>query len=655
MVLLKGTGVSGGIAAGRLRFFTRPDKDVPRYTAEDGDKEWGRFDSARREAVRQIHELAEETRRTADGPSGEDAAQILAAHEIMAMDPEYEEKVGERIRKEHMNAEAAVMDAAGEAASGIAASDDDYMRARASDVEDVARRIVAAMEPAGWPEAEHSGGLAARPDSSESAAGQTAFANQETSSDPDSPVILAADDLAPSETLRLNRTKILGFITAGGSVSGHTAILARTMGIPAIIGTGSQLKPEYEGQEILMDGDTGEIAVAPDGETRARFRAKEEKQRQEAEKLAALKGEKAETKDGRSVRLCCNISFPSDISAVLDSGADGIGLFRSECLFLGREEAPSEEEQFEAYRQVLSAMEGRHVVIRTLDAGSDKQADYLGLAAEVNPALGNRGIRFSLSRPELFAVQLRALARASAYGSLGIMFPMVTSVWEVAEAKRLWRQVQEELDSEGIPFDGQVPVGIMIETPAAALISEQLAEEADFFSIGTNDLIQYTLAWDRQSAAGPGTGSGPARACGTDKAPAGTDGANEAPAAAGETDKAPAGADGANEAPMRVCGTAKTQAGAVGANEAPARAGETVKETAGASNHRTVGDPHHPAVLRLLEMTVANARTAGIPVGICGGLAADRTMTDYFLSIGVGELSVPPRDIPVLRGLIRAL
>ncbi len=623
MILIRGTGVSGGIAAGRLRFFGRPEKDVPRYTAEDGDKEWKRFDSARREAARQIRELADQAQKTADGRPDGEAAQILAAHEIMTMDPEYEKEVGERIRREHMNAEAAVMDAAGETASRIAAADD-YIGARAADVEDVARRIVEAM-----------GGAEAR---------------TEVPSDAELPFILAADDLAPSETLRLDRKRVLGFITAGGSPAGHTAILARTMGIPAVVGTGGQLKPEYEGLEILLDGDTGEIAVAPDEETRTRFLMKKDRQREEAERLEALKGEKAETKDGRSVRLCCNISFPADIPAVLDSGADGVGLFRSECLFLGRESGPEEEEQFEAYRQVLSAMEGRPVIIRTLDVGSDKQADYLGLAPEANPALGNRGIRFSLSRPELFKIQLRALARASAYGSLRILFPMVTSVWEVTEAKQVWRQAQEELRGEGISFDPKTPVGIMVETPAAALLSGRLAEEADFFSIGTNDLTQYTLACDRQGCAGVPSAY-------TAGAPAAREGA----AGASAVYEGEAGVPAARERAAEASAVYEEAAGVPAAYEEAAGAANVpsgVRESAGNAPgpaHPPVCDPHHPAVLRLLEMTVKNARAAGIPVGICGELAADPAMTEYFLSIGVEELSVPPRDIPALRGRIRAL
>lgn len=643
MELLRGTGVSGGIAAGRLCFYKRAEKDVPRYIVGDGDREWDRFDSARREAARQIHELAEKARDTAEGCLGEDAAQILAAHEIMTMDPEYEEEVGERIRKEHMNAEAAVMDAARETAARIAASEDDYIRARAADVEDVAQRIVEAMR---LPENRNSelpdGQTACETDAQNSAAG----------ADRD-PFILAADDLTPNETLGLNRTKILGFVTSGGSAAGHTAILARTMGIPAIIGAGCRLGPEYEGQEILMDGDTGEIVIAPDGETRARFLAKKDKQRQETEKLEALKWKKAETKDGRSVRLCCNITSPADLPAVLDNGAEGIGLFRSECLFLGRKSAPPEEEQFEAYRQVLTAMEGRPVIIRTLDAGSDKQADYLGLAEEENPALGNRGIRLSLSRPELFKVQLRALARASAYGSLRIMFPMVTSVWEVTEAKKLWHQVQEELREAGIPFDPETPVGIMVETPAAALLSDRLAEEADFFSIGTNDLTQYTLACDRQNGAGAAaavlaedtyaeTAKVPEPAAEVPKAAA------EVPKTAVKVPEPAAGVpEPAAEAPEPAAEVPKTAA------EVPAASGSG--STSGASVHPPVCDPYHPAVLRLIEMTAENARNAGIPAGVCGGLAADPAMTEYFLSIGVDELSVPPRDILTLRGKIREL
>ena len=622
MILLRGTGVSGGTAAGRLKFFKKTEAEIPRYKAMDSEKEWSRFDSARREAVRQIHELTEKAQELPGGASGEDAAQILAAHEIMAMDPEYEEDVGGRISRDHINAEAAVMDAAREAAARITAVDDEYMKARAADVEDVALRIVAAMERTG-----------------ETAEGAEAQPELTAPDAPASPVILAADDLAPSDTLRLDRAKILGFITAGGSAAGHTAILARTMGIPAIIGAGCQMKPEYEGQEILMDGNTGEIVIAPDERERARFLAKTEQRRRETEELAALKGRKTVTKDGRTVRLYCNISFPADVPAVLDNDADGIGLFRSECLFLQRDSAPSEEEQFEAYRQVLSAMNGRRVIIRTLDAGSDKQADYLGLAAEANPALGNRGIRFSLSRPELFKIQLRALARASVYGNLGIMFPMVTSVWEVTEAKKLWREVQEELRNEGAAFDPETLAGIMIETPAAALLSDRLAEEADFFSIGTNDLTQYTLACDRQRSGeaaygkmltAPGKTSSVYGMASSGMQREYVNDDSRAESAENERQT------GGNEpsVPSGLCGST---------------------ENASASGHPPVCDPRHPAVLRLIEMTVKNARSAGIPVGICGELAANQMMTEYLLSIGVDELSVPPRDILPLRRKIRAI
>ncbi len=622
MILLRGTGVSGGIAAGRLKLFKKTETEIPRYKAMDSEKEWNRFDSARREAVRQIHELAEKAQELPGGVPGDDAAQILAAHEIMAMDPEYEEDVGERISHDHINAEAAVMDAARDAAARITAVDDEYMKARAADVEDVAQRIVAAM---GHPEKTEEG----TEPQSESVASEVL----------DGPVILAADDLAPSDTLRLDRAKILGFITAGGSASGHTAILARTMGIPAIIGTGCQIKPEYEGQEILMDGDTGEIVIAPDEQERARFLAKTAERQRETAELAALKGRKTVTKDGRAVRLYCNISFPADIPAVLDNDADGIGLFRSECLFLQRDSAPSEEEQFEAYRQVLSAMNGRRVIIRTLDAGSDKQADYLGLAAEANPALGNRGIRFSLSRPELFKLQLRALARASVYGNLGIMFPMVTSVWEVTEAKKLWREVQEELRNEGIAFDPETLVGIMIETPAAALLSDRLAEEADFFSIGTNDLTQYTLACDRQRGGEAAYGKMPAMS-GKASQEAGRISGGMKPESTDDDYQA----ESAEKERL------------TGGNEPSVPSGmHGSAENASSPWHPPICDPRHPAVLRLIEMTVKNARGAGIPVGICGELAADQTMTEYFLSIGVDELSVPPRDILPLRRKIRAI
>lgn len=539
MITLKGKSVFPGITIGPLALFHRNTISTVAHEISDVDAEIKRFHDARNTSMEQLQVLYDK----AVEKVGEEQAAVFEVHQMMLEDDDYIESIEGQIRDEHINAEAAVENTAQQFADMFRAMDDEYMQGRAADVIDISRRV----------EMELCGGIGID------------FSKYDE-------VIIAADDLAPSETLQLDTDKILGFVTSGGSTSSHTAILARTLGIAAVVGTNTQLHTDVDGMVAIVDGTTGIVYINPDEKTLATMKEKQQAEIARKEKLELVRGKESVTVDGRKINVYANIGNTENLLQVLDNDAEGIGLFRSEFLYLGKNDYPTEEEQFEAYKKTAMALDGKTVVIRTLDIGADKKVEYFNLAPEENPAMGMRAIRICLTRPELFRTQLRALCRASAFGKIAIMFPMIISVDEVKRCKEILKDVRRELDEQGMKYDKDMEVGIMIETPAAAIMSDELAKEVDFFSIGSNDLTQYTLAIDRQ---------------------------------------------------------------------------QTTLDA--------FFDPHHPAVLRLIEETIKNGHKEGIWVGICGELGADLTLTETFLRMGVDELSVNPPAVLPLREKIRSL
>ena len=459
---------------------------------------------------------------------------------MMLEDDDFTDSVNNIITTQQVNAEYAVGVTADNFANMFSAMDDEYMRGRAADVKDISERLISILK-----------------------GGRQGQVNV------DEPVIILADDLAPSETVQMDKDKILSFVTVHGSVNSHTAILARTMGIPALVDTGLTLTESLDGMEAIVDGFDGAIYIEPDKETYDRLSKRKREEDEKKELLLTLKGKEDVTLDGQQVMLYANIGSTGDLAMVLKNDASGIGLFRSEFIYLGRDDFPTENEQFKIYKSVAETMAGKRVIIRTLDIGADKKVDYFNLGEEENPALGYRAIRICLSQPEIFKTQLRAILRAGVYGNIAIMYPMITSVKEVRRIKDIMREVKAELKEQGIAY-ADVLEGIMIETPAAVMVSDELAKEVDFFSIGTNDLTQYTLAIDRQNP-----------------------------------------------------------------------------------KLDDFYDPHHPAVLKMIQMTVENAHKAGIWAGICGELGADTTLTEEFIRMGVDELSVSPGRVLPIRKIIR--
>lgn len=538
MLKLNGKGVYGAVATGKISVFKRQEAQVRRIHVEDTAAELARVDAAKKKASEQLSAIYQKALKEV----GETNAQIFEIHMMMIEDEDYNESIQSIIENQSVNAEYAVAVTSDNFAEMFSSMDDAYMQARAADVKDISNRIIACMAENG---SDRSGS--------------------------DDKVIICADDLAPSETVSLDKERVLAFVTAHGSSNSHTAILARNMNIPAIIGVGDELLEKVsDGDMAAVDGYTGEIFIDPDEKTLAEITAKQKSDLEKKELLKSLKGKENITLDGTKVNIYANIGSVDNIGAVLVNDAGGIGLFRSEFLYLENSDYPTEKQQFQAYKKVLESMAGKKVIIRTLDIGADKQVDYFNLDKEENPALGFRAIRICLDRPEIFKTQLRALFRASAFGNLGIMFPMITSVSELERILEICDEVKAELKESDIEYSEKTEIGIMIETPAAAVISDRLAPMVDFFSVGTNDLTQYTLACDRQ-----------------------------------------------NPKLEEFC------------------------------------DTHHEAILRLIELSAKNAHANGAWIGICGELAADTTLTETFLKMGIDELSVSPSYVLKLRDTVR--